>query len=200
MNFLRGVLARARGEASRVRPRRDYHGPARGFETCMEVHETQPAERRADSKPGDETSDHEVFAQHAAPELPARAVTARAAATPEPSVRTSARSPGAAAHEAHYATPPPPTHAPAPPMRTPHAPEAPPMRSTPRPPTPRAVREHDARTQPPVAAPPHTQIDIRIGKLEIAPPTAPRATPAPARANPAPLTLAEYLARRSERR
>ncbi|MFC0397353.1 hypothetical protein [Paraburkholderia rhizosphaerae] len=198
MNFLRGVLARARGEAARVRPRRDYRVRAGSVEPRMEVLETEAVAVRAETPRVDEPTAHRPAQPTQDEPVPVRASQpATSAAQPAPAPAQ----PGIATHrEASRATPQP-LSAPAPAPAARQARVAPPLPKA-HPQLPRAPYEQNAQPRVATELPLQTRVDIHIGKLEIVPPATTRTTPSPtpARTKTTPLTLAEYLTRRSERR
>lgn len=214
MNFIRGVLARARGELGRIRPRRDFVGadsdPAvfdddtspvrppheRQHENVAFVEPTRDAQPRADADK-DQTS---LFAAHRASSALLRAPLAfRQNKGDEASL-----DPRAAAPATQLANEPNANPLAALAQNIERLGESAPRRRT-DPEAPRADprRAEGARPQSVLAAPmAPLQIDIHIGRVEVAPPPTPRVTSGASRtAASAPrLTLADYLAERSTKR
>ncbi|MEM5317144.1 hypothetical protein [Paraburkholderia sp. JHI869] len=228
MNFIRGVLARARGELARIRPRRDFadddSDPAIGIAVAI------------DDDPVNAAAPRERWHEDVAFVEPARVVQPRAGAGMEPTRLAAphrapsvwARAPGQdeGDHESEHApldpratlplapTPMPGERAANPPAALAHdiehlSPSAPRKRADAE--VPRAPLRHaeSARPQPAPGAPGSPtapalaplQIDIHIGRVEVAPPPAPCVTSVTNGAVRTPrLTLADYLAQRSAKR
>ncbi|CAD6543027.1 hypothetical protein LMG27952_03976 [Paraburkholderia hiiakae] len=213
MNFIRGVLARARGELARIRPHRDFAGadldPAIDNDTTPATppHKRQQedvafVEPSRDVQPrGDVDMDQsDLVAPHRAASEMARAPLALRQNEGD----RAPRDPRVATPPAQIAN-----------ERTANPPAArarnierlsvsvPRRRTDPE--VPRADPRHAESARPPPA--PATpvaplQIDIHIGRVEVAPPPAPRVTSGTSRtaASTPRLTLADYLAQRSAKR
>ena len=208
MSFIQGVLQRARGEAGRIRPRRDIPSP--GLSETVAEHAYTHSERGVDSAPpdpapplplhvaGDPASPPPASAPHAMHPSPLPAHTAArqqdAIAEPHQLATPSRRSDRAQRRHEPVASDAITATLSRNEARPPHAArsDAPARNAS------TSVAAHDAS---PLTAPP--SIDIHIGRIEISAPAPSHATRAAASSKPAaqaPLTLAEYLAARNRQR
>ena len=214
MNFIRGVLARARGELARIRPRRDFAGaitdpaivddvaapatpprerpqkdvtfvePARDVQPRADAdmyqtnlvapHRASSAFVREPLAPGQNEKDHAPLDPRVATP-PAQTANERTANPPAARAQNIERLSASAPHRRKDAE------------------------------VPRADLRHAESARPqsaPAASVAPLQIDIHIGRVEVAPPPAPRVTSGATRtATSTPrLTLADYLAQRSAKR